>query len=138
MTTYSKATVLGRPLHPMLVGIPVTLYVATVVSFVVFAGRHDPRWFQVGLLVNLAAVLAALVTAIPGFIDFAYALPNGSAAKRTAGLHMAANLSALALFAANLAIHRAELIDAIDGRVARFAGLDPFLPLSIVAAGFGS
>jgi uncharacterized membrane protein len=135
MTTYSKATVQGRPIHPMLVGIPVLLYVGTVLSFLMYAGGRDPRWFQIGLFCNVGAVLAALVTAVPGFIDWAYAIPRGTAAKRTGALHMTANLAALALFVVNLVAHRRYLGDAFDGRIQPLGVLDPFLPLSLTVSG---
>ena len=45
-------------------------------------------------------MITALIAAVPGFIDWAFAIPNGSEAKKTGFLHMALNVSALILFAA--------------------------------------
>ncbi len=135
MTTYSKATVFGHPIHPMLVGIPVVLYIATVLGFAVYATHHDPRWFQLGLIANAAAIVAAVVAAVPGLFDWTFAIPSGTEAKRIGAIHMIANLSGLVFFGANLAVHRAALLDAVEGRLDQFARLDPYLPLSLTAAG---
>jgi uncharacterized membrane protein len=136
MTTYSKATLGGRPLHPMMVGIPILLYVATVVSFIVYAMQADSDWFRIGMLCNLAAVIAALVTAIPGFIDWSTAIPANTEAKRVGALHMGANLLALTLFVANLLVHRDGLMASIDDRMHRLQAIDPYLPLAFTVSGF--
>lgn len=46
----------------------------------------------------------ALLAAIPGFIDWAFGIPNKTEAKRDGLVHMILNLSTLALFAINLAV----------------------------------
>ena len=98
---YSKVKIAGHPLHPMLVGFPVTMYVAALVCFAAVQFGADPFWFRVGVYANVAGVVTAAVAAIPGFIDWAFGVPAGTPAKATGMLHMLANLTALVVFAVN-------------------------------------
>lgn len=103
---YSKVKIAGHPLHPMLIAFPVTFYTTTLVAFVLHAITSDLMWWQLGLRANVAAVVTALVAAIPGFIDWRTGIPERTRAKRTGQTHMLLNVGALALFAANLAVQR--------------------------------
>jgi len=98
---YSKVKVAGHPLHPMLVGFPVAMYVAALVCFAAAQYGADLIWFRIGVYANVAGVCTALVAAIPGFIDWAFGVPAGTPAKSTGMLHMLANVAALLVFAVN-------------------------------------
>ena len=110
---YVKVHVAGHPVHAMLVGFPVTLYCATLACFLAFALGADPFWFRVGVYSNLAGVVLAAVAAVPGFIDWAFGIPTGNPAKSTGLIHMAANVVALLLFAANLSLVWGHRLDAL-------------------------
>lgn len=99
---YSKVNVGGHPLHTMLVGIPITLYLVTFGCFLAVALGAEPMWFRIGVYANLAGVIAVLIVAVPGFIDWAFGVPTGSPAKATGMWHMALNLVALVPFAINV------------------------------------
>jgi uncharacterized membrane protein len=123
---YSKVKIAGHPLHPMLVGFPVALYVATLGCFAAYGLGADAFWFRVGVYANLAGVIAAAVAAVPGFIDWAFGVPSGTPAKSTGFAHMAFNVCALLVFALNVALqwsHRKEAA--------------PTLGLAIVLASLG-
>lgn len=134
---YSKVKVAGHPLHPMLVGFPVTLYTVTLACFGAYALGAPPFWFTVAVYANLAGVILAAVAAVPGFIDWAFGVPTGSPAKATGMAHMAYNVGALLVFALNVVLqwpHRAELVPPV--------GLSVVLPalgvvLTIVAGYLG-
>jgi uncharacterized membrane protein len=98
---YSKAKVLGHPIHPMLVGFPVAFYTATLISYIAYAASGDAFWFKVGVVANLAGVAGAAAAAIPGFIDWAFGIPNDHPAKATGLEHMLLNVGALAFFGIN-------------------------------------
>lgn len=99
---YSKAKIAGHPIHPMLVAFPVTLYVLTLVSFIVYkTASPDIFWYKLGYFSNYAAIVMALVAAVPGFIDWAIGIPNQTAAKKRGLIHMSLNLGILALYIAN-------------------------------------
>lgn len=100
---YSKTSFSGHPLHPMLVAFPIALYVLTFVGFAVYNFfSSDIFWYKMGYFSNVAAVITALVAAIPGFIDWALGVPNKTEAKRDGLIHMVLNLLTLAFFSVNL------------------------------------
>jgi len=100
---YSKAKIAGHPIHPMLVGFPITFYVLTLVGFAVFSSveNADIFWYKLGYFSNYAAIVTALITAVPGFIDWAIGIPNKTTAKTRGLIHMTLNLVTLALFVGN-------------------------------------
>jgi len=95
---YSKAKLLGHPIHPMLVGFPVAFYTGTLVAFIAYAATTNPFWFRVANVANWAGVAMAAVAAIPGLVDWATGIPRRTAAKTTGLLHAALNVGALLAF----------------------------------------
>lgn len=96
---YAKAKIAGHPIHPMLVAFPVTFYVTTLLGFFMFQYVNpDLFWYHLALFCNYAGITTALIAAIPGFIDWAFGIPRGVAAKKRGLIHMSLNLGALALF----------------------------------------
>lgn len=59
-----------------------------------------PDWYRTSSHLNTLGIGAALVAAVPGFIDYLFAVPPRSSASNRATKHMLANLSAVGLFAA--------------------------------------
>ena len=96
---YSKLKLFGHPIHPMLVAYPIAMYTFTFVFLLVYAVVSDPFWFRVALVLNVVGVLMALVTAIPGFLDWLLGIPGGTPAKSAGLTHMILNVTALVLFA---------------------------------------
>lgn len=96
----TKANVNGHPAHPMLVAYPITFYTLTPIAFAVYNwGSQDLFWYRLGYFCCFAGVLTALLAAIPGFVDWYFAIPKNTAAKSRGALHMTLNLSALGIFA---------------------------------------
>jgi uncharacterized membrane protein len=99
---YSKAKIMGHPIHPMLVAFPIVFYTVSLICFVAFQYfGNNPFWYQVAYVSNFAGIATALLAAIPGFIDWAFGIPRGVAAKRRGLIHMSLNVTALVLFAIN-------------------------------------
>ena len=94
----SKVTILGHPVHPMLVAYPIAFNTATLVGFIVYGVNPDLFWLKLTIAVNAAAVVMAVVAAVPGFIDWATGIPSGTPAKLTGRIHMGLNVTALVLF----------------------------------------
>ncbi|HEY5939081.1 MAG TPA: DUF2231 domain-containing protein [Kofleriaceae bacterium] len=94
----TKARIAGHPIHPMLVALPIGLYVATVAALLAYVGLEDPFYFRAALVANVAGVVMALVAAIPGAIDL-FSLPKGSRARATGLKHASFALLATGLFA---------------------------------------
>lgn len=99
---YSKAKIGNHPIHPKLVGFPITLYILTLVAFVTYqSGAPDIFWYKLAYFSNYAAIVMALITATPGFIDWAFGVPSYSSAKKRGLIHMSLNLTTLALYVVN-------------------------------------
>jgi uncharacterized membrane protein len=110
-TLYSKVKLMDHPVHPMLVAFPITFLTTTLVAFIVYASGHDVAWFRLGYWMNVAGVVAALVAAVPGFIDW-LGIPNRVEAKKVGVAHMILNLVVVTIFAINLGIQAPHLDEA--------------------------
>ncbi|MGZ3773432.1 MAG: DUF2231 domain-containing protein [Pseudobdellovibrionaceae bacterium] len=104
---YSKIKIGKHPVHPMLIVFPITFYLLTFVGFLVYQTiSNEVFWYKLGYFSNFAAVVSAVIAAIPGTIDWAIGIPKGTAAKKHGLIHMILNLTTLALFAGNAFIIR--------------------------------
>jgi uncharacterized membrane protein len=99
----TPASVKGHPIHPMLVAVPIGLWVFSIVCDVVFhAGWGGPTWKVVAWYAIGAGVVGALLAAVPGFIDFLSI--RDRRVGRIALAHMVLNLIAVALFAVSFGL----------------------------------
>jgi len=117
----SKANILGHPIHPMLVGFPVAFYLATLIAYVIYALTGSTFAFRVGVTANVAGVANAAIAAVPGFIDWAFAIPKGHPAKAIGLEHMILNVSALVLFGIDAFMQVAHWNDAAPDSFAAIA-----------------
>jgi uncharacterized membrane protein len=96
----TPASIAGHPIHPMLVTVPIGLWIFSLVCDLVYAfGSGSSDWRFVALYTLAGGIVGALLAALPGLIDM-LSLPWP--VKRTALLHMAINLTVVALYAVNL------------------------------------
>ena len=96
----TPASIAGHPIHPMLVPIPIGLWVFSLVCDLIHAGgSSNPAWTTVALYTMGGGIVGALLAAVPGLIDL-LSLPPGP--RRTAVTHMAINLTVVALYVVNL------------------------------------
>jgi len=107
-TLYSKVKVLGRPVHPMMVGFPIAFFSSTLFASIAYLATGDRDWFRLAYLANVAGVVTGLVAAVPGFLDWV-GIPDHLKAKRIGFLHMALNLVVVGLFTLNLGAQGAQL-----------------------------
>jgi uncharacterized membrane protein len=108
----TPASVKGHPIHPMLVALPIGLWVFSIVCDIVFhAGWGRPTWKVVAWYTIAGGVVGALLSAVPGFIDFL------SIRDRRVGriglVHMVLNLIAVALFAVSFGLRIPHPLDAL-------------------------
>ena len=94
----STPTSLARhPIHPILVALPIGLWVFSVVADLVFLfGWGAAVWKDVALHTLGGGIVGALLAAVPGSIDF-FSITDVRAG-RVALTHMATNLITLAIF----------------------------------------
>ena len=95
----TPANVAGHPIHPMLVTLPIGLWVFSFVCDLFFVfGSGAAVWSTVALYTMAGGIVGALAAAIPGFIDL-LSLPAGP--RKTALAHMAINLTIVVLYVIN-------------------------------------
>jgi len=95
----SSAHIEGHPIHPMLVGFPFAYLFGSACIDLWARATNRPRWHQTASHMSLIGIGAALAAAVPGLIDYVFAVPPKSSARTRATNHMFANVSALGLFA---------------------------------------
>ncbi|MCX5063456.1 MULTISPECIES: DUF2231 domain-containing protein [unclassified Streptomyces] len=118
---YSKITIAGHPIHPMLVGFPIACYTGTLVGFAVYAANGQQFWLNLAIALNIAGVGTALLAALPGIADLAFGIPRRSAAKAVGLAHGGLNVAALGLFGASLAIYATQWDSPANGVTAGLA-----------------
>lgn len=95
----TPANLARHPIHPMLVAIPIGLWLFSLICdlFFYFGGGAE-SWWIVACYTIAGGIVGALIAAIPGFIDM-LSLPGGL--KRIALMHMSLNLTVVALYVVN-------------------------------------
>jgi len=95
----TPASVKGHPIHAMLVGLPIGLWIFALVADVMTHVTGDQDWRTVAFYSLGGGVVGALLAAVPGLVDL-FSLQPGTA-KRIGIRHMILNLVAVAIFGAN-------------------------------------
>ena len=95
----SRVKLLGHPIHPMLIVLPLGLFIAGVVFDALSMWRANEMFAIVGYWNIAGGILAGLLAAIFGFIDW-LGIPVGTRAKRIGLFHGGTNVVVVALFAA--------------------------------------
>ncbi|HWI37233.1 MAG TPA: DUF2231 domain-containing protein [Burkholderiales bacterium] len=95
----TPASIAGHPIHPMLVPIPIGLWIFSLVCDLVHAGgSSNAAWTTVALYAMGGGIIGALAAAIFGFVDL-LSLPPGP--RSTAIKHMSINLIVVVLYVVN-------------------------------------
>lgn len=97
MTT--RATLAGHPVHPMLVPIPIGLWVFSLVCDFVFIYTGDSRWAITAYFSLGGGIVGALLAAVPGLVDLLGL--RDERALRMGIFHMVLNLIIVAVQAVN-------------------------------------
>lgn len=94
----SKASIKSHPMHPMLVAFPIAFFTGALLFDVLAVFRESDAFWQTGLYLEAAGIVAAILAAIPGAIDYFGTVPPRSSAKKRATSHALLNISMLVLF----------------------------------------
>ena len=95
----TPASIARHPIHPMLVPIPIGLWIFSFVGDLFYlGGSTNPAWTTVALYCMGGGIVGALLAALPGLVDL-LSLPPGP--RSTALKHMAINLTVVVLYAIN-------------------------------------
>ena len=100
----TPASIAGHPIHPMLITLPIGLWIFSLVcdSVVFFSHTEATQilWFALAYYTMAGGLVGALLAAIPGLIDFLSI--ERPPIRKLAATHMAINLTVVALYAVNL------------------------------------
>jgi uncharacterized membrane protein len=96
----TPASIARHPIHPMLVPLPIGLWIFSLVCDLVFAfGGGSETWRTVAFYTMAGGVVGALAAALPGLIDL-LSLPKRP--RRIALAHMTINLTIVGMYAVNI------------------------------------
>ena len=116
----TPASVANHPIHPILVGFPIGVWTFSVVADLIHhTGWGGPAWRAVAFYCVGAGIVAAVLAAVPGFIDL-FSITDARV-WRVGVFHMSANLLAVIVFALSF--------------VLRWVGRVDFLPVGISIVG---
>lgn len=118
----------NHPIHPMLIPLPIGLWIFSLVTDIIYRAGGSEVWANVTYYSMAGGIIGALIAALPGFVDFFSLKP--SRVKTIALWHMLINVSALILFAIDLYL-RTGAPDALAPFVLSIIGV-----LFIVVAGW--
>jgi uncharacterized membrane protein len=95
----SKARLLGHPIHPMLVVIPLGLFISAAVLDGLYYWRGNTLFAAISYYNIAGGIIGGLLAAAFGLVDW-LAIPSGTRAKRIGLFHGAINVTMVMLFAA--------------------------------------
>ncbi len=101
----AKAKLFGHPIHQALIVFPLGVLATAVIFDVVHLVSGNPRWADISFWMICAGVIAGLVVAPFGFIDW-LGIPGGTRAKRVGALHGLGNVVVVVLFAVSWLMRR--------------------------------
>jgi uncharacterized membrane protein len=99
----STASIGGHPLHAMLVPIPITCFIATFLSDLVYWKTAAMQWANISAWLLTVGLIVSVFVATAGIIDFFG--DSRIRALRAAWIHALGNITALILSVFNVFIH---------------------------------
>lgn len=94
----SRAHLKTHPIHPMLVGFPISFFMGAFLFDVLFLVTGNRDLQTTGYYLVIAGIAGAVLAAIPGFVDYLHAVPPKSSAKKRAATHGLLNTTNLVIF----------------------------------------
>ena len=96
----TPAQIAGHPIHPMLVTLPIGMWVFSIAADLIALRSASPdTWHAAALYTMVGGIIGAVAAAVPGLIDLMSL--RDDAIKRTALKHMGINLTVVVLFVIN-------------------------------------
>jgi uncharacterized membrane protein len=94
----SRVKILGHPIHPMLIVLPLGLFIGAVVFDAIYLWRGSATVATVGYWNIAGGIVGGLLAAVFGLMDW-LAIPAGTRAKRIGLWHAGSNVAAILGFA---------------------------------------
>ncbi len=99
----SPASIGSHPIHPMLVSIPIGLWIFSLICDLIGLASASPAvWHTVAFYTMVGGTIGALIAAVPGLIDLLYYKGGKPPLKKVALTHMTINLVIVALYVVNI------------------------------------
>jgi uncharacterized membrane protein len=95
----TRASIAGHPIHPMLVTLPIGLWIFSMICDFGFILTEDTRWAVVAYFTLGGGIVGALLAAVPGLVDLIGL--QDPRARRVGIYHMVLNLAIVAVQAGN-------------------------------------
>jgi nitrite reductase/ring-hydroxylating ferredoxin subunit/uncharacterized membrane protein len=96
----SRAHIKAHPIHPALIPFPFAFLTGALLFDALGVLLDDMSYFPMASRMSVVGVIAGLLAAVPGVIDYFSTVPPASSGKRRATIHAVLNIAALLLFAA--------------------------------------
>ena len=96
----ATASIAKHPLHPMLITLPIGMWIFSLVCDVAALATGDMFWSGMAYYAMAGGVISALLAALPGLVDLF--TMNPSFVRRLGIWHMGINLLVVALYVVNL------------------------------------
>ena len=94
---------LGHPVHPILVNLPIGLYIASLLFDLAYLWLGDPLWYQMSFRLIAVGIAGHVLAAGTGLVDYlVIARDRKSARYRTARIHLMIGGILLLVYAVNL------------------------------------
>ncbi len=117
----NPATIAKHPIHPMLVALPIGLWVFSLISDFIFLLSGYPVWSDVAFYTMAGGLIGAVLAAVPGFIDM-FSISDPKIGK-IAWNHMILNLTAVAIFSLSFYLRIGNAAGAVLPIVLSVAGV---------------
>jgi uncharacterized membrane protein len=114
-TMASPASIMGHPIHPMLIPFPIALWVFSLVADIIYLWRGNTGWEWMAYWTLLAGCIGAVAAAIFGIIDY-FSIKDKEVSK-VATWHARINVLALLLFAASWYLRRGVDFENPNGKL---------------------
>ena len=96
----ATASIAKHPLHPMLIPLPIGMWILSLACDIIFFATGDIMWSIMAFHSMAGGVIGALLAALPGLVDLV--TMNASYVKRLGIWHGGINMLIVAMFAINL------------------------------------
>ena len=96
----ATASIAKHPLHPMLIALPIGMWIFSLACDVAALATGDMFWSGMAYYAMAGGVISALLAALPGLVDLF--TMNPSFVRRLGIWHMGINLLVVALYVVNL------------------------------------
>ena len=110
----SPASIGKHPIHPMLVALPIGLWIFSLIADVIYLWRGNPVWRDwIAFYTLLGGIIGAAAAAVPGFIDW-FSIKDPEV-KKLATWHARLNVIALLIFIASFYLRTTSGANWISG-----------------------